>query len=159
MTQSLINIGTLACCNERGGQSQLHLINKAAVVWDKSEILWVGEEKNIPGDFRKIARIDAKGGLVIPGLIDCHTHLAFASWRADEYEQRLAGKSYLEIAQAGGGILSTVSKSRADSADELVKRGSALLTQMPALVVTCIASKSCYGLNLESDLQLLAVSI
>lgn len=157
MTQSLINIGTLACCNERGGQSQLHIINKAAVVWDKSEILWIGEEKNIPGDFRKAARIDAKSGLVIPGLIDCHTHLAFAGWRADEFEQRLGGKSYLEIAQAGGGILSTVAKTRAAGADELVKRCSSFLTEMAALGVTCVEAKSGYGLNLESELKLLEV--
>ena len=75
-------------------------------------IVWAGRGSELPKEYRSTDRIDAGGRLVIPGLIDCHTHLAFGGWRAEEFEQRIRGRSYLEIAQAGGGIASTVRQTR-----------------------------------------------
>ena len=91
--------------------------------------------------------IDCEGRLVTPGLIDCHTHLVFAGDRAAEFEMRLAGASYEEIARAGGGILSTVKATRAASEDALV---AAALPRLDALIaegVTTVEIKSGYGLD------------
>jgi imidazolonepropionase len=100
---------------------------------------------------------DAGGGIVIPGLVDCHTHLAFGGWRADEFEARILGRSYLEIAQAGGGIAATVAQTRAATREELVSRARTHLADMAALGVTTIEAKSGYGLSLEHELRLLEV--
>jgi imidazolonepropionase len=94
---------------------------------------------------------------VVPGLVDCHTHLAFAGWRADEFERRIQGKSYLEIAAAGGGIASTVAKTRATSTEQLLEHCRAHLAGMAALGVTTVEAKSGYGLSLEQELRLLEV--
>ncbi|RPJ54730.1 MAG: imidazolonepropionase, partial [Acidobacteria bacterium] len=107
------NIGQLARCLESAGQSEIHAIRQAALVWDEDRILWVGPESELPASLvSAYERIDAGGALVVPGLIDCHTHLAFGGWRADEFEQRIRGKTYLEIAAAGGGIRRTVEATR-----------------------------------------------
>src|SRR5215211_5671321 len=104
----LANIGQLAACRAEGGQAQAHLIDRAALAWDTGgTISWVGVESELPAEYQSAERLDAGKRLVIPGLVDCHTHLAFAGWRADEFEQRILGKSYLEIAEAGGGIART----------------------------------------------------
>src|SRR5919107_1592725 len=105
----LTNISQLATCRAEGGQGEGHVIPNAALAWDPAgTIRWVGAGSDLPADFRDAERIDAGGRLVIPGLIDCHTHLAFAGWRADEFTQRIQGRGYLEIAGSGGGIASTV---------------------------------------------------
>lgn len=88
---------------------------------------------------------DAGGKIVTPGLIDCHTHLCFGGWRADEFEMRIRGKSYLEIAKAGGGILSTVTATRAASEDQLYDKAAGLLRKIIASGVTSIECKSGYG--------------
>lgn len=157
MIRALINIGTLACCKEQGGQGELHLVSKAAVVWEKDRIIWAGAQAELPGQFEAAEKIDADGCLVVPGLIDCHSHLAFAGWRADEFEQRLQGKSYLEIAKAGGGILSTVAKTRTATAGELKERCLKFLAEIARLGITCIEAKSGYGLELQSELKILEI--
>ncbi|KGK42619.1 imidazolonepropionase [Nitrincola sp. A-D6] len=99
-----------------------------------------------------------QGGVITPGLIDCHTHLVFAGSRADEFEQRLEGTSYAEIARRGGGILSTVSATRAAAEQALI---DATLPRIQALIddgVTTIEIKSGYGLNLEDELKMLRVA-
>jgi len=153
----LHNIGQLATCRAEGGQGDIHVIPGAAMVWDESRIVWVGPEQELPGAYRGVERMDADGKLVIPGLVDCHTHLAFAGWRADEFEQRVRGRGYAEIARSGGGILSTVRSTRAASAEELVQRGLHFLEAMLALGITTVECKSGYGLSEEAELKLLRV--
>jgi imidazolonepropionase len=128
------------------------------MAWGDDGVLrWVGPEPELPAEYHNAERVDAGARLVIPGLIDCHTHLAFAGWRADEFEQRIRGRSYLEIARAGGGIASTVRQTRAASEEELVERATGFLQEMLALGVTTVECKSGYGLNEETELKLLRV--
>jgi imidazolonepropionase len=120
-------------------------------------IRWVGAERELPSEYRQAERIDAGGRLVIPGLVDCHTHLAFAGWRADEFEQRLQGRTYLEIARGGGGIAATVRQTRAAPEEHLVERAAGFLQEMLALGATTVECKSGYGLDEETELKLLRV--
>jgi len=153
----LTNIGALARCLPSGPQSDIHLLQRAAIAWEGERIRWVGLEAELPAELRGWSREDAGGRLVIPGLVDCHTHLAFAGWRANEFAQRLAGKSYLEIAAAGGGIASTMAMTRAASHADLVARCREHLAGMAALGVTTVEAKSGYGLTQEHELGLLRV--
>jgi imidazolonepropionase len=106
----------------------------------------------------KFARLDADGGTVTPGLIDAHTHLLFAGSREDELVMRQRGAGYLEILQAGGGILSTVAATREASADALAEHGRRWLAQMLAHGTTTVEAKSGYGLDLPTELRLLEVA-
>jgi imidazolonepropionase len=154
----LANINQLVTCRADGVQADVHAIPQAALVWDSEGIIrWVGRERDLPSDYGSAARLDAGGGLVIPGLIDCHTHLAFAGWRADEFVQRIQGRSYLQIAQAGGGILSTVRQTRAADEDHLAIRAGGFLEEMLGLGVTTVECKSGYGLDESNELKLLSV--
>ncbi len=99
--------------------------------------------------------IDARGGAVIPGLIDSHTHLVFAGTREDEFAMRCGGKSYLEIAKAGGGIQRTVAAVREASLDELVELALPLLGRMLSYGVTTVEIKSGYGLNVADEIKML----
>jgi len=101
--------------------------------------------------------IDAGGKVVLPGFVDPHTHLIFAGWRADEFELRLAGKSYKEIAAAGGGILNTVRQTRRASADELYQAGGERLQEMVSWGTTTVEVKSGYGLETETEIRMLEV--
>ncbi len=102
--------------------------------------------------------LDAKGCVVLPGFVDPHTHLIFGGWRADEFEMRLAGKSYKEIAQAGGGILSTVRATRQSSEEELYTRALEFLKEMVSWGTTTVEVKSGYGLDIETELKILRVA-
>jgi imidazolonepropionase len=153
----LRNIGLLATCRAAGGQADLHTIPNAAVAWQDETIRWVGPEAELPAAFAGGESLDAGGRLVIPGLVDCHTHLAFGGWRAGEFEQRLQGATYLDIARAGGGIMSTVLATRAASDAELLARAFSALEGMRRLGVTTVECKSGYGLDLETELRLLRV--
>ena len=156
----LRNISILYRCLNGGDQADLFPIFNAAIVWDKDRIVWVGIEKDLPVEYqkeRKSHMIDAEGGILMPGLIDCHTHLAFGGWRSDEFEMRLQGKSYLDIAKSGGGILSTVKKTREAGEDELYQKSLTHLEKMIASGVTTVECKSGYGLTLEDELKQLRV--
>ncbi|HEY7026229.1 MAG TPA: imidazolonepropionase [Gemmatimonadales bacterium] len=153
----LRSIRTLATCRSEGRQSDIHPIHDAALVWEGGTLLWVGPEKALPADYATWESRDADGALVIPGLIDCHTHLAFGGWRAEEFEQRIQGSSYLDIARKGGGIMSTVAQTRTLSEDALLERARGFLDKMMALGVTTVECKSGYGLNIETELRLLRV--
>jgi imidazolonepropionase len=153
----LHNIARLATCRAAGAQGDIHIIDDAALAWDGETIRWVGPRSELPSELTGAERLDAGGGLVIPGLVDCHTHLAFGGWRADEFEQRLHGRSYLEIAAAGGGIARTVRLTRAASDAELIGRAAGFLREMVALGVTTVECKSGYGLDREHELRLLRV--
>jgi imidazolonepropionase len=153
----LSNIRTLYVCPESGGQSEVGPIDQAALVWGKQGIVWVGPEAELPPHFAISEVIDANRAIVIPGLVDCHTHLAFAGWRADEFEQRCQGVDYRQIAASGGGILRTVRLTREASENELFERAGRFLDQMIALGTTTVECKSGYGLTVEDELKLLRV--
>lgn len=102
--------------------------------------------------------IDAKGSLVTPGLVDCHTHLVFGGWRHNEIPLKLSGASYLDILRAGGGILDTVRRTREATEDELYERSKAFLREMLLGGVTTVESKSGYGLSLDDELKQLRVN-
>jgi imidazolonepropionase len=153
----LTNIGCLAACRMEGGQSEIHALPAAALVWEGDRIVWLGREAQLPAALATMERWDGEGRLVVPGLIDCHTHLAFGGWRADEHEARLRGQSYLEIARAGGGIARTVRQTRSQSEAELVERASLFLQRCARLGVTTMECKSGYGLCLDQELKLLRV--
>jgi len=153
----LENIAQLAPCRAEGGQGDIHAIEDAALVWQGETIRWVGPRRELPAEYAAGERIDAGGRLVIPGLVDCHTHLAFGGWRAKEFEQRIQGRSYLEIAAAGGGITRTMRLTRAASEAELTERAAGFLREMGALGVTTVECKTGYGLDREHELRLLRV--
>jgi len=153
----LKNIDYLATCKEKGGQGDIHPIKNAAVAWQDDTITWVGTAADLPDKFADEKEFDAEGKMVIPGLIDCHTHLAFGGWRADEFAMRVQGTSYLEIAKAGGGILSTVKATREATEEELCKKASVFLQEMAKQGVTTVECKSGYGLSLEDELKTLRV--
>jgi imidazolonepropionase len=102
--------------------------------------------------------IDGEGRWATPGLVDCHTHLVFAGSRADEFERRLEGATYEEIARAGGGILSTVRSTRAASEDELVEASRPRLQSLVARGIITVEVKSGYGLDTDSELKMLRVA-
>jgi len=132
-------------------------MHRAAMAWEGETIRWVGAEADLPDEYRTWEPESAGGMMVVPGLVDCHTHLAFAGWRAGEFEQRILGRTYLEIAAAGGGILSTVAQTRAASTVDLTGRARRHLGAMGRLGVTTVEAKSGYGLSLEEELRLLEV--
>lgn len=147
------NVATLA--DSRDGYG---LVDGAAVVVDGERIAWVGPLSDLPAAFDALPRLDHSGCLVTPALIDCHTHIVHGGNRAREFEMRLNGASYEEIARAGGGIVSTVDATR--SADEAALLASAL-TRVDALIaqgVAVIEVKSGYGLDIETELKMLRVS-
>ena len=149
----LRNIGSLAACRPSGPQSDVHPISNAALAWRDDRISWAGPEADLPAEYRGDATQDAGGRLVIPGLVDCHTHLGFAGWRADEFARRIRGESYQAIARAGGGILATVRSTRAASVEDLVARSGGFLAEMARLGVTSVECKTGYGLQEETELR------
>ena len=142
------------------GQTAYGLRDKAAIAVENGTIRWIGDYKNTPEQFRseQTHRLDCLGQLVTPGLIDCHTHLIYGGNRAAEFEQRLNGASYAEIAKAGGGIISTVSATRIASADELLASATKRLAQFMHEGVTTVEIKSGYGLNLNDEIKMLQVA-
>ena len=151
------HIGLLATCRSEGGQGEIHAISDAALAFRDGTVTWVGAERDLPASAGDGETWDAGGALMIPGLIDCHTHLAFGGWRADEFVRRLRGESYAEIAAAGGGIAATVARTRALGEDALLERSRGFAARMVALGVTCVEAKSGYGLDRETELRLLRV--
>ena len=149
----LRNIGSLACCPDAGSPDEAGATAGASLAWEGDTISWVGPELELPDQYAADRQFDAAGRLVVPGLIDCHTHLAFGGWRAREFRQRLEGRTYLGIARAGGGILSTVGKTRAASGQDLVEFGASVLSAMSELGVTCVECKSGYGLEMETEVR------
>jgi imidazolonepropionase len=142
-------------------ESGLGIIRNGTVAAKRGRILWVGGTHELPKDFVldwEGQEIDATGKVVMPGLIDSHTHLVFAGSREDEFEQRIQGLSYLEIAERGGGILSTVEATRKASFDELCSLGKKRLNRMLSKGVTTIEAKSGYGLSLQDELKILEVT-
>lgn len=153
----LRNIAQLATCPPGNAQGDAGLIDQAALAWLDGRIRWVGPYRELPAAFRSEPVIDCERRLVVPGLIDCHTHLCFGGWRGDEFEARLQGASYQEIAAAGGGIVRTVAATRGASAGDLKRKAGAALDAMLRLGVTTVECKSGYGLDEASELKQLDV--
>ena len=138
-------------------EDPLGTIIDGVVVCDGDRIHWIGQRQALPADVQVTQRIDAQGGCVLPGLIDCHTHLPFAGNRSEEFALRAQGASYAEIMQAGGGIVNTMKSVRNTSEEELVKSASCVLDDMLYRGVTTIEAKSGYGLSTSSELKSLSV--
>ena len=153
----LLDIAELATCPADGEQGDIGLIPNAALVWEGNTIVWAGPEANVPLEYVGMPRESAGGRLVIPGLIDCHTHLAFGGWRGDEFVEKLEGVPYLDIARRGGGIRRTVEATRAASEDALYERSRGFLEHMLALGITTVEAKSGYGLTVEDEEKQLQV--
>jgi imidazolonepropionase len=151
----LTNITALATCRP-GPQGDNSVIEGAALAYDE-RVRWVGAEWELPADFTSWPREDAGGRLVVPGLVDCHTHLAFGGWRGEEFALRAKGATYQEIAAKGGGIVSTVRRTRSTDHDALARRARGFLTEMGTLGVTTVECKSGYGLERDTELRQLEV--
>jgi len=152
----LINVN-LATMTE--GNSSYGAIKLGALAIANGKIAWLGLAKDLPDyDTNSITIIDGKGKWLTPGLVDCHTHLVYGGNRANEFEMRLEGKSYQEIAKAGGGIVSTVSATRAASEAELFNSALPRLKTLHQQGVTTIEIKSGYGLDTATELKMLKVA-
>ena len=143
-----------------GASQPYGLIKDAALVVNGGLLQWVGSRSDLPADLLEngAQTHDALGALITPGLIDCHTHLVYGGNRAGEFEQRLNGASYEDIAKAGGGIVSTVEATRAATEAELLEQSTPRLLALLAEGVTTIEIKSGYGLALEHERKTLRVA-
>src|SRR6516225_426512 len=147
-----INARLATLAPERPG---LGIVEPGAVAAVDGRIAFAGIATDLPSGWDAAERIDVEGRWITPGLIDCHTHLVYAGNRAHEFELRLAGASYEEIARQGGGIVSTVTATRAASEDDLVTQSLPRLDCLIGEGVTTIEIKSGYGLDLETEARML----
>jgi len=149
-----------AATMQTGAAQPYGLVPDAALVTEGEVIRWIGSRSDLPPELQALcsAEHDCGGALLTPGLIDCHTHLVYGGDRAAEFEQRLQGVSYEEIARQGGGIASTVSATRGASAAELERSSATRLRTLMAEGVTTIEIKSGYGLAMEHERKCLQVA-
>ena len=131
----------------------LGIVEHGAVAVIDGRIVFAGPEADLPAGLAKAERVDCEGRLVTPGLIDCHTHLVHAGNRANEFEMRLEGASYEEVAKAGGGIVSSVKALRSASEEELVSQSLPRLDALIAEGVTTVEIKSGYGLDTDNEIK------
>ncbi|WP_412842132.1 imidazolonepropionase [Cognaticolwellia aestuarii] len=151
-----INVN-LATMND--GSNSYGAIENGALAIANGKIAWLGTMSDLSAsEYKAEQLIDGKGAWLTPGLVDCHTHLVFGGNRANEFEMRLEGKSYQEIANAGGGIISTVTATRAASESELFQSAFKRLAAMHQQGVTTIEIKSGYGLDSENEIKMLQVA-
>jgi imidazolonepropionase len=162
--QIILNAGQLVCISRRGERvkrgndmRELAVIENGSVFVRDGRIDWVGPTKDLPSIPPNAEIIDAAGKTVLPGFIDSHTHLVFAGSREDEFEQRLQGKTYQEIAVRGGGINATVQRVREASKVELKELTRRRLNRLLRFGVTTVEIKSGYGLSLAEELKCLEV--
>src|SRR5687767_3403210 len=157
------NIGELVTCVSPGGpkrgSSMRHvgIIEDGAVAISDGKFLAVGRSDEITRAFEASANVDAEGRVVCPGFVDPHTHIVFAGDRLDEFERKIGGADYLEILAAGGGIISTVRKTREASFEHLVVQGRERLDKMLACGTTTCEIKTGYGLDTETESKMLDV--
>lgn len=151
----LLTNATLATMNQ---DTPYGLIENGAILVKGQTIAWVGSINNVPDEAESHEKIDLEGRLVSPGLIDCHTHIVHGGNRANEFEMRLNGASYEEVARAGGGIVSTVKATRSASEAELLDGALKRIDTLISEGVTTVEIKSGYGLDLETELKMLRVA-
>ncbi len=135
----------------------LDIIENGAVLIEGDTIIAIGPSEEMCAVYEDEEQLDASGRVVMPGFVDPHTHLVWAGDRAAEFEMRLQGKTYLEIMQAGGGIVSTVRKTREASLDQLIDETRPRLQRMFVHGTTTAEAKTGYGLETEAELKMLAV--
>jgi len=157
MTASLLLTDLRAATMLQGGAAY-GLIEEAAIAIEGGTIRWAGAARDLPGDLANWPARGMGGRLVTPALIDCHTHIVHGGNRAREFEMRLEGASYEEIARAGGGIVSTVSATRGADEDSLLADALPRVDALIAEGVGTIEIKSGYGLDLETELRMLRVA-
>ncbi|MFC6491198.1 imidazolonepropionase, partial [Nitratireductor sp. GCM10026969] len=131
------------------------LVEDAAIAIEDGRIRWAGPREDLPAKWVRAEQTGLAGRLVTPALIDCHTHLIHGGDRAREFEMRLEGASYAEIARAGGGIVSTVAATRAESEEALVQAALPRLDALMAEGVATVEVKSGYGLTVADELKML----
>jgi imidazolonepropionase len=131
------------------------LIDQAAIAVKDCKIAWVGARADVPSAFSGFEKTSQEGCLVTPGLIDCHTHVVFGGNRAAEFEMRLKGATYEDVARAGGGIISTVKATRTATEAELIAAALLRIDAMLAEGICVIEVKSGYGLDIETELRML----
>ncbi len=153
MVFSHLNLATLG-----ESEAAYGLIKDAAIVVVDGLIDWLGPVSELPDGYKTHPQTDLGGRLVTPGLIDCHTHIVHGGDRAAEFEMRLNGASYEEVARAGGGIVSTVNATRAASEGELLTDALRRVDVLISEGVTCIEVKSGYGLDRDTELRMLRVA-
>jgi imidazolonepropionase len=146
----LLTDATLATMTDGYG-----LIEGGCVAIEGDKIAWVGSVTDLPSTYADLPRHSAQGRLVTPALIDCHSHIVFGGHRAAEFEMRLNGASYEDVARAGGGILSTVTATRSASEAELLASALARADQIIAGGAATIEVKSGYGLTVADELKML----
>lgn len=157
------NIGQLVTCAsggkpKRGAEMRdVRIVGNAAVVIEDGKFVGVGKSGEILREYSSENVIDAEGKVVCPGFVDPHTHIVFAGDRLDEFELKIKGADYLEILESGGGIISTVRKTREASFDDLVEESRKRLDKMLACGTTTAEIKTGYGLDTETELMMLRV--
>ena len=141
------------------GLRELGIVHDGALLVRDDRILAVGQRRKVErlGQARRAEKLDLGGRVVLPGFVDSHTHLVFPTSRAEEYEQRIFGKTYQEIARAGGGIRATVRAVRRSSEKALSECASARLREFAAHGTTTLEAKSGYGLNWKNELKILSI--
>ena len=154
-------------CGRHISEEDLGLIEKGCVAvlgeGKSSRLLWCGPDKDLPRKFalsrksRDVLEISCQGQVVLPGLVECHTHLVFSGSRSEEFEMRLKGASYAEISARGGGILSTVRATRDDSVSKLIQKGKERMDRFYEQGVRVLEIKSGYGLSLQQETKILEV--
>ena len=149
-----INANLVTLANKSG----YDIKEKAAMAVDNDRIAWRGDLDDCPAEYRDSQRIDCQNRWITPCLIDCHTHAVYAGGRAEEFEMRLNGASYEDIAKNGGGIRSTVKATRAASEQELLNQSLPRVQHLINEGVGVIEIKSGYGLDLETELKMLRVA-
>lgn len=158
MTAMLQLLTDLHVASMAHGDVPYGMIRDAAIAIQDGKIAWVGPQTDVPADFAGLDQRSLGGRVVTPGLIDCHTHIVHGGNRAKEFEMRLEGASYEEIARAGGGIVSTVTATRETREDALL---ASALTRADALIAEGVATieiKSGYGLDHDTELKMLRVA-
>ncbi|HYJ90651.1 MAG TPA: imidazolonepropionase, partial [Pyrinomonadaceae bacterium] len=159
----ILNIGQLITCASNGKPKRgaemrnVGLIEDGALAVVDGKIAGVGRSSEVRRDFDSENEIDADGKVVCPGFVDPHTHIIYAGNRLDEFELKIKGANYLEILARGGGILSTVLKTREASFEELVESGLKRLDKMLACGTTTAEIKTGYGLDTDNELKMLRV--
>lgn len=127
------------------------------ILIEGSKIKEIGEMTSLPKDLTGVETIDAHGCAVLPGFVDSHTHLVFGGFRADEFDWRLKGHSYMSIMERGGGIQSTVNETRKASPEALIEKALWFINAMTQMGVTTVEGKTGYGLSTESEMMMLSV--